>query len=133
MATFPVVLLEDPFDRDVWQSGTDFESDSQVELVGDDLLATTIDWVKTAVRKEACNSMLLKINQISTITEAMNVYDTTTSKLTFAECKKRLKMDGASLHLIGPGRQPMTLSPTSPLPCNVSPQKRSTLQRRKGR
>ncbi|KAK5107704.1 hypothetical protein LTR62_000898 [Meristemomyces frigidus] len=42
-----------------------------VELVGDDLLATNVDRVKMGVEKKACNSMLLKINQIGTITEAI--------------------------------------------------------------
>ncbi|KAK4565604.1 hypothetical protein LTR86_004221 [Recurvomyces mirabilis] len=69
--SYPVILLEDPFGQDDWDAFIDFNKDCGVELVGDDLLATNIDRVKTAVKKEACNSMLLKVNQIGTVTEAI--------------------------------------------------------------
>jgi len=72
LSSYPIVLLEDPFGQDDWESWIEFSSRSEVELVGDDLLATNIDRVKIAAEKKACNSMLLKINQIGTITEAFN-------------------------------------------------------------
>lgn len=68
---YPIVLLEDPFGQDDWSAFTDFNKDCAVELVGDDLLATNIDRVRMGEEKKACNSMLLKINQIGTITEAI--------------------------------------------------------------
>lgn len=68
---YPIVLLEDPFGQDDWDAFSEFMKDCSVELVGDDLLATNIDRVKTAVQKKACNSMLLKVNQIGTVTEAI--------------------------------------------------------------
>lgn len=68
---YPIVLLEDPFGQDDWPAFTAFKKDCAVELVGDDLLATNVDRVKIGVEKRACNSMLLKINQIGTITEAI--------------------------------------------------------------
>ncbi|KAK5121561.1 hypothetical protein LTR85_004733 [Meristemomyces frigidus] len=67
----PIVLLEDPSGQVDWSAFTEFNKNCAVELVGDDLLATNIDRVKTAEEKKACNSMLLKINQIGTITEAI--------------------------------------------------------------
>jgi enolase len=72
LSSYPIVLLEDPFGQDDWQSWVEFASSSEVELVGDDLLATNIERVKIAAEKKACNSMLLKINQIGTITEALD-------------------------------------------------------------
>lgn len=71
---YPIVLLEDPFAEDDWTAWTAFNKTCQVELVGDDLLATNIERIKIAEQKDACNSMLLKINQIGTITEAIKAY-----------------------------------------------------------
>ncbi|KAF7560111.1 hypothetical protein G7046_g4049 [Stylonectria norvegica] len=68
---YPIVLLEDPFAEDDWESWTQFCKSSDVELVGDDLLTTNVDRVKVAEQKDACNSMLLKVNQIGTVTEAI--------------------------------------------------------------
>lgn len=68
---YPIVLLEDPFAEDDWAAWTAFNKTCQIELVGDDLLATNADRIRMAEEKKACNSLLLKINQIGTITEAM--------------------------------------------------------------
>ena len=68
---YPIILLEDPFGQDDWDAFVEFNKDCSIELVGDDLLATNIGRVKTAVQKGACNSMLLKVNQIGTVTEAI--------------------------------------------------------------
>lgn len=72
---YPIILLEDPFGQDDWKAFSDFMStanESQVELVGDDLLATNRDRIAQAVEKKACSSLLLKINQIGTISEAID-------------------------------------------------------------
>jgi len=45
--------------------------EGKTELVGDDLLCTNTSIVKNAVERKACDSMLLKINQVGTITEAL--------------------------------------------------------------
>ena len=68
---YPIVLLEDPFAENDWSSWTEFRKDCPVELVGDDLLVTNKTYVQEAHEKKACNSMLLKINQIGTISEAI--------------------------------------------------------------
>ncbi|KAB5585929.1 Enolase, C-terminal TIM barrel domain-containing protein [Coniochaeta sp. 2T2.1] len=68
---YPIALLEDPFAEDDWESWTDFNQSCPIELVGDDLLVTNVDRVKMAREKVACNSMLLKVNQIGTVTEAI--------------------------------------------------------------
>lgn len=68
---YPLVLLEDPFAESDWDSWVDFHKKYPVELVGDDLTVTNKEFVKKAIDKKACNSMLLKINQIGTITEAI--------------------------------------------------------------
>lgn len=74
VAKYPIGLLEDPFAEDDWESWTEFNKDCSVELVGDDLLCTNVERVKMAIEKKACNSMLLKVNQIGTVTEAIEAY-----------------------------------------------------------
>lgn len=71
LGKYPVVLLEDPFAQDDWTTWTAFNEDCPVELVGDDLLATNITRIDEASRRKACNALLLKINQIGTISEAI--------------------------------------------------------------
>lgn len=64
-------MIEDPFAENDWDSWTEFNKECEVELVGDDLLVTNTKYVQQANAKKACDSMLLKINQIGTITEAI--------------------------------------------------------------
>lgn len=68
---YPIVLLEDPFAEDDWESWAMFNKTCPIELVGDDLLVTNVERVQMASKKKACNSMLLKVNQIGTVTEAI--------------------------------------------------------------
>lgn len=68
---YPIVLLEDPFAQDDWTAWAEFRRSCAVELVGDDLLATNLERMALARQHEACNSLLLKINQIGTISEAI--------------------------------------------------------------
>ncbi|KAJ5501263.1 Enolase C-terminal [Penicillium expansum] len=74
LQNYPIVLLEDPFAETDWDSWTEFNKKCPVELVGDDLLVTNTRNVQEANAKRACNSMLLKINQIGTISEAIEAY-----------------------------------------------------------
>ncbi|KAM6532485.1 hypothetical protein FSOLCH5_001908 [Fusarium solani] len=76
---YQMVLLEDPFAEDDWQSWAEFNKDCPVELVGDDLLCTNIERVKMAAEKKACNAMLLKVNQIGTVSEAIEAANYATS------------------------------------------------------
>ncbi|CAG8045302.1 unnamed protein product [Penicillium nalgiovense] len=71
LQNYPIVLLEDPFAETDWGSWAVFNKECPVELVGDDLLATNTKYVQKANDTRACNSMLLKINQIGTISEAI--------------------------------------------------------------
>uniref|UniRef100_A0A7S1WMD7 phosphopyruvate hydratase n=1 Tax=Alexandrium catenella TaxID=2925 RepID=A0A7S1WMD7_ALECA len=73
IATYPIVLLEDPFAEE------DFEGHAQltaavgdkVEIVGDDLYCTNVKRVQMGLDKSATNSMLLKVNQIGSVTESI--------------------------------------------------------------
>ena len=70
---YPIVSIEDPFDQDDWKHYAEFTSDvgENIQVVGDDLLVTNVSRIKEAVEKKACNALLLKVNQIGTITEAI--------------------------------------------------------------
>lgn len=71
---FPIVSIEDPFDQDdfdAWASIT-AALKGTAQIVGDDLTVTNTERIKMAIDKSACNSLLLKINQIGTITEAID-------------------------------------------------------------
>lgn len=71
---YPIILLEDPFAEDDWESWRKFKQNCPIELVGDDLLATNIERIGIAKEQDACNSLLLKINQIGTISESLEAY-----------------------------------------------------------
>lgn len=70
---YPFVSIEDPFDQDDWDAYKHFmgEVGQRVQIVGDDLLVTNPTRVKKALEVGACNALLLKVNQIGSITEAI--------------------------------------------------------------
>lgn len=70
---FSVVSVEDPFDQDDWESYASLTADigDSVQIVGDDLLVTNTDRIQTGIEKKACNALLLKVNQIGSVTEAI--------------------------------------------------------------
>ncbi len=69
---FPIVSIEDPFSEEDFDSFALLRSKAKrLIVVGDDLTVTNTARIKKAIDKEACNSLLLKINQVGTITEAI--------------------------------------------------------------
>ncbi|XP_065174519.1 enolase-like [Sycon ciliatum] len=68
---YPVVSIEDAFDQDDWQSWSDLTGSVQIQIVGDDLTVTNPNRIKTAIDSNACNCLLLKVNQIGSVTEAI--------------------------------------------------------------
>lgn len=68
---FPIVSIEDPFDQDDWSSWAALRSSVDIQLVGDDLLVTNPKKIAEAIEKKACNALLLKVNQIGTVTESI--------------------------------------------------------------
>jgi enolase len=71
---YPIVSIEDGFSEDDWHAWAKFtkELGEKVQIVGDDLLVTSMRRIKLAVEKKACNSLLLKVNQIGTVTESID-------------------------------------------------------------
>ncbi len=74
MSKYPIVSIEDPFDQDDWEGWIAFTSrvGGSIQIVGDDLTVTNPKRIADAAKKEACNALLLKVNQIGSITEAIN-------------------------------------------------------------
>eukprot|EP00929_Paragymnodinium_shiwhaense_P105401 TRINITY_DN703_c0_g4_i1.p1 TRINITY_DN703_c0_g4~~TRINITY_DN703_c0_g4_i1.p1 ORF type:complete len:446 (+),score=184.82 TRINITY_DN703_c0_g4_i1:85-1422(+) len=71
---YPIVSIEDPFDQDDWEAyqGFTMEVGEKVQVVGDDLLVTNPKRIAKAMEgEEACNALLLKVNQIGSISEAI--------------------------------------------------------------
>ncbi|KAK0553290.1 phosphopyruvate hydratase [Tilletia horrida] len=68
---YPIASIEDPFDQDDWESWTYLREKAGVTIIGDDLTVTNPLRIKTAIEKKSCNGLLLKINQIGTITESI--------------------------------------------------------------
>lgn len=68
---YPIVSIEDPFAEDDWEAWSYFYKTSDFQIVGDDLTVTNPEFIKKAIETKACNALLLKVNQIGTISEAI--------------------------------------------------------------
>lgn len=68
---YPLVSIEDAFDQDQWDHWVDFQKKVSIQLVGDDLTVTNPKRIQTAIDKKACNCLLLKVNQIGSVTESI--------------------------------------------------------------
>lgn len=71
---YPIVSIEDGLDENDWEGWKKLRErlGSKVQLVGDDFLVTNTKFLKRAIEEKAANSILVKVNQIGTLTEAMN-------------------------------------------------------------
>jgi len=70
---FPIVSIEDPFDQDDWATYATLNGavGQNIQIVGDDLLVTNPTRIQTGIDKKACNALLLKVNQIGTVSESI--------------------------------------------------------------
>lgn len=68
---YPVVSIEDAYDQDDWDSWAKFHANTSIQLVGDDLTVTNTERIRSAIDKKACNCLLLKVNQIGSVTESI--------------------------------------------------------------
>nr|CAH7732839.1 unnamed protein product [Callosobruchus chinensis] len=71
---FPIVSIEDPFDQDDWAAWSNITANTKIQIVGDDLTVTNPKRIQTAVEKKACNCLLLKVNQIGSVTESIQAH-----------------------------------------------------------
>jgi len=71
---YPIISIEDGLDEDDWESWTVMMErlGDKIQIVGDDLLVTNTERVEKAIDLGACNSLLCKVNQIGSLSEAID-------------------------------------------------------------
>ena len=77
VSDYPIVSLEDGLaenDWEGWQNLTE-ELGSKIQLVGDDLFVTNVSFLQAGIDKHVANSILIKVNQIGTVSEALDAID----------------------------------------------------------
>jgi enolase len=74
---YPIVSIEDGLAQDDWKSWQRLteELGDQIQIVGDDLLVTNPTRVKKGIELKACNALLVKLNQIGTLTETIQAVE----------------------------------------------------------
>jgi len=75
---YPIVSIEDGLAQDDWESWKllTAEVGDKVQIVGDDLLVTNPERVRRAIKEKACNALLVKVNQIGSLTETIEAVET---------------------------------------------------------
>jgi len=71
---YPILLMEDIYYEEDWDEWAFLtrKIGNRVQIVGDDLLATNVKRIQKAIDLNACNSVLIKLNQIGTVSETLN-------------------------------------------------------------
>ena len=71
---YPIMSIEDGLDEEDWEGWKELQKrlGDRIQLVGDDLLVTNVERLERAIEEDACNSILIKLNQIGTVTETMD-------------------------------------------------------------
>jgi enolase len=74
----PIVSIEDGLAQDDWDSWKLLtkEAGDKIQIVGDDLLVTNPERVRRAIKENACNALLVKVNQIGSLTETIEAVET---------------------------------------------------------
>jgi len=74
LEAYPIVSLEDPLAEEDWQGWQQLTAGlgSRVQVVGDDIFVTNPDRLQRGIDLRAANSVLVKLNQIGTVTETLN-------------------------------------------------------------
>tara|TARA_B110000211_G_scaffold126932_1_gene146072 strand:+ start:56 stop:1312 length:1257 start_codon:yes stop_codon:yes gene_type:complete len=77
VSNYPIISIEDPFAEDDWDAWSKLtkEIGKKVQIVGDDLFVTNVTRLKRGIKEKSANSILIKVNQIGTLTETLDVID----------------------------------------------------------
>jgi len=75
---FPLISIEDGLEEGDWEGWKTLTErlGEKTQLVGDDLLVTNVSFLKKGIKERAANAILVKVNQIGTLTEAIDAVDT---------------------------------------------------------
>ena len=73
-AKYPIISIEDGMGENDWEGWAMLTKalGDKVQLVGDDLFVTNVERVKMGIEKKVCNAVLIKVNQIGTLTETLD-------------------------------------------------------------
>ena len=74
---YPIISIEDGLDEEDWEGWQQMtrELGGKVQLVGDDLFVTNVDFLAMGIEKGCANSILIKVNQIGSLTETLNAIE----------------------------------------------------------
>ncbi len=72
---YPIKSIEDPFKEDEWDSWKRLTNDTNIQIVGDDLFATNLKRLKKGIEEKSANAVLVKLNQIGTVSETLDVIE----------------------------------------------------------
>jgi len=74
VSKYPIISIEDGLDEDDWKGWSDMTAmmGDKVQLVGDDLFVTNVKRLSKGIEQKSANSILIKVNQIGTLTETIN-------------------------------------------------------------
>lgn len=74
---YPIISIEDPLDQNDWDGFADITKrlKDRVQIVGDDLFVTNKKYLEKGIRLGCCNAILIKVNQIGTITETLETIE----------------------------------------------------------
>ncbi|WP_110239585.1 phosphopyruvate hydratase [Nocardioides gilvus] len=77
VAAYPIVSIEDPLDEDDWEGWKTLTDQlgAKTQLVGDDLFVTNVERLQRGITGGQANAMLVKVNQIGTLTETLDSVD----------------------------------------------------------
>ena len=70
---YPIKSIEDPFSEDEWESWNKLTNSTNIQIVGDDLFATNKKRLKKGIDENSANAILVKLNQIGTVSETLEV------------------------------------------------------------
>ena len=70
---YPIKSIEDPFSEDDWESWKNLTNRTNIQIVGDDLFATNSKRLKKGIEEKSANAILVKLNQIGTVSETLDV------------------------------------------------------------
>ena len=70
---YPIISIEDPFEQNDWEGFSEFTNvvGDKIQIVGDDLFVTNKKYLQEGIKKSACNAILIKLNQVGTVSEAI--------------------------------------------------------------
>ena len=91
---YPIISIEDALDEEDWEGWQEMtrELGGKVQLVGDDLFVTNVERLATGIEKQVGNAILIKVNQIGTLTETLDAIQQLTNYAVNSGREKRIRV-----------------------------------------